>query len=121
MKLVRWGRHKGGAEVSQLGRRELPREKVIWRPRGMNGGGRGKLGGEWNHVLCMHLSEMWGGVTVLPLPLGFSAWVCLLRVGDSRVTLLLPNVGMSDFGRGGRVLKYSGRERFRARRACFEI
>ena len=47
-----------------------------------------------------------GGVTVLPLPLGFSAWVCVLRVGDSRVTLLLPN---------------SGRERFWARRACFEI
>ena len=46
-----------------------------------------------------------GGVTVLPLPLGFWAWVCVLRVGDSRVTLLLPN---------------SGRERFRARRACFE-
>ena len=31
-----------------------------------------------------------GGVTVLPLPLGFSAWVCVLRVRDSRVTLLLP-------------------------------
>ena len=43
-------------------------------------------------------------------------------------------MGASDFGRGGRVLKYSGRERFRghvlkysgperfrARRACFEI
>ena len=30
-------------------------------------------------------------------------------------------MGGSDFGRGGRVLKYSGRERFRARRACFEI
>ena len=29
-------------------------------------------------------------------------------------------MGGSDFGRGGRVLKYSGRERFRARRACFE-
>lgn len=39
MKLVRWGRHGGGAEVSRLGRRELPGEKVIWRPRGMNGGG----------------------------------------------------------------------------------
>ena len=45
MKLVRWGRHGGGAEVSRLGRRELPGEKVIWRPRGMNGGGRG--GGHW--------------------------------------------------------------------------
>ena len=30
-------------------------------------------------------------------------------------------MGGSDFGRGGHVLKYSGRERFRARRACFEI
>ena len=30
-------------------------------------------------------------------------------------------MGVSDFGRGGRVLKYSGRERFWARRACFEI
>ena len=39
-------------------------------------------------------------------------------------------MGASDFRRGGRVfkysgrervLKYSGRERFRARRACFEI
>ena len=38
--------------------------------------------------------------------LGFWAWVYVLRVGDSRVTLLLPN---------------SGRERFWARRACFEI
>ena len=33
MKVVRWGRHGGGAEVSQLGRRELPGEKVIWRLR----------------------------------------------------------------------------------------
>ena len=30
-------------------------------------------------------------------------------------------MGGSDFGRGGRVLNYSGRERFQARRACFEI
>ena len=30
-------------------------------------------------------------------------------------------MGGSDFGRGGRVLNYSGREQFRARRACFEI
>ena len=30
-------------------------------------------------------------------------------------------VGGSDLGRGGRVLNYSGRERFRARRACSEI
>ena len=30
-------------------------------------------------------------------------------------------MGVSDFGRGGRVLNYSGRERFRASRACFEI
>ena len=44
MKLVRWGRHGGGAEVSRLGRRELPGEKVIWRPRGMNGGGQGSGG-----------------------------------------------------------------------------
>ena len=29
-------------------------------------------------------------------------------------------MGASDFGGGGRVLKYSGRERFRVR-ACFEI
>ena len=58
MKLVRWGCHGGGAEVSWLGRRKLPGEKVIWRPRGMNGGGRGELGGEWNHVLRTHLSEM---------------------------------------------------------------
>ena len=55
MKLVRWGRHGGGAEVSRLGRRELPGEKVIWHPRGMNGGG---FVGEWNHVLRTHLSEM---------------------------------------------------------------
>ena len=41
MKLVRWGRHGGGAEVSRLRRRELPGEKVIWCPRGMNGGGQG--------------------------------------------------------------------------------
>ena len=39
MKLVRWGRHGGGAEVSRHRRRELPGEKVIWRPRGMNGAG----------------------------------------------------------------------------------
>ena len=59
MKLVRWGRHGGGAEVSRLGRRELPGEKVIWCPRGMNGGGQGgELGGEGNHVLRTHLSEM---------------------------------------------------------------
>ena len=38
MKYVRWGRHGGGAVVSQLGRREIPGEQVIWRPRGMNGG-----------------------------------------------------------------------------------
>ena len=44
MKLVRWGRHGGGAEVSRLGRRELPGEKVIWRPRGMNGDGRAGIG-----------------------------------------------------------------------------
>ena len=30
-------------------------------------------------------------------------------------------MGGSDFGRGGHVLNYSGRERFQARRACFEI
>ena len=30
-------------------------------------------------------------------------------------------MGGSDFGRGGRVLNYNGCERFRARRACFEI
>ena len=30
-------------------------------------------------------------------------------------------MGGSDFGRGGRVLKYSGHKRFRTRRACFEI
>ena len=41
MKLVRVGRHGGGTEVLRLGRRELPGEKVIWRPRGMNGGERG--------------------------------------------------------------------------------
>ena len=62
--------------------------------------------GRGDHVLRMHLSEMWEGVIVLPLPLGFSAWVRVLRVGDSRVTLLLPN---------------SGHKRFQARRACFEI
>ena len=44
VKLVWWGRHGGGAEVSQLGRRELPGEKVIWCPRGMNGCGRGGIG-----------------------------------------------------------------------------
>ena len=44
MKLVQWGRHGGGAEVSRLGRRELLGEKVIWHPRGMNGCGRG---GNW--------------------------------------------------------------------------
>ena len=52
--------------------------------------GGGELGGEWNHVLRTHLSEMWQGVTVLPAPFGFSAYFCVLRVGDSRVTLLLP-------------------------------
>ena len=30
-------------------------------------------------------------------------------------------MGGSDFGRGGRVLNFSGRERFQARRVCFEI
>ena len=44
MKLVRWGRRGGGAEVLRLGRRELPGEKVIWRPRGMNGGVGGEIG-----------------------------------------------------------------------------
>ena len=77
-----------------------------------------------------------GGLTVLPLPLGLSSWVCVWGVGDTRVTFLLPNSGcerflarracfeivdVSDFGRGGHVLKYSGHERFRSRRACFEI
>ena len=59
-----------------------------------------------------------GGVTVLPLPIGFSAWVCVLRVGDSLVTLLLwagaisgeegvicTIVGAGDFGRGERILQ----------------
>ena len=106
-------------------------EKVIWCPRGMNG----ELGGGTMSYgrICLKCG---GGVTVLPLPLGFSDWVCVLRAGDSKVTLLLPNsgcerfrarracfeiVGVSDFRRGGCVLNYSGRERFRARRACFEI
>ena len=53
MKLVRWGRHGGGAEVSRLGRRELPGEKVIWRPRGMNGGGRGGWGIGRGVELCL--------------------------------------------------------------------
>ena len=44
MKLVWWGRHGGGAEVSRLGRRELPGEKVIWHPRGMNRGEGGGIG-----------------------------------------------------------------------------
>ena len=52
----------------------------------MNGGR--ELGGEWNHILPTHLSEMVGGVIVLPLPLGFSAWVYVLRVGHIRVTLV---------------------------------
>ena len=39
MKLVRWGHHGGGAEVLWHRTRELPREKVIWHPRVMNGGG----------------------------------------------------------------------------------
>ena len=30
-------------------------------------------------------------------------------------------MGGSDFGRGGSVLNYNGREQFRARRVCFEI
>ena len=30
-------------------------------------------------------------------------------------------MGACDFGRGERVLYYSGREQFQARRACFEI
>ena len=60
-------------------------EKVVWRPRGMNG----VLGGgtmSYGRICLINV----GGVTVLPLPLGFWAWVCVLRVGDSRVTLLLP-------------------------------
>ena len=89
-------RFRGSGEGSFGGEGDLAPTRYEW------GIGRG------NHVLQMHLSEMCvcGGVTVLPLPLGFSAWLCVLRVGDSRVTLLLPN---------------SGRERFRARRACFQI
>ena len=51
MKLVRWGRHGGGAEVSWLGRRELLGEKVIWRPRGMNGAGQGGIG--WGVEPCL--------------------------------------------------------------------
>ena len=87
-------RFHGSGEGSFRGEGDLAPTRYEWGIR------RG------NHVLRTHLSEMWGRVTVLPLPLGFLAWVCVLRVGDSRVTLLLPN---------------SGRERFRARRACFEI
>ena len=91
-------RFHGSGEGSFWGEGDLAPMRYEW------GIGRG------NHVLRSHLSEMcvcaWGRVTVLPLPLGFSAWVCILRVRDSRVTLHLPN---------------SGRERFRARRACFVI
>ena len=46
------------------------REKVIWRPRGMNGElGGGTMSYERIFLKC-------GGVTVLPLPLGFSACLC---------------------------------------------
>ena len=100
MNLVRWGFHGGGVEVSRLGEGSFRGEGDLVPTRYEWGIGRG------NHDLRTHLSEMWGGVTVVPLHLGFWAWVYVTRVGDSRVTLLLPN---------------SGRERFRARRACFEI
>ena len=73
-------RFRGSGEVSFWGEGDLVPTRYEW----------GELGGEWNHVLWTHLSEIYGGITVLPLPLGFLAWVCVLRVGDSRVTLLLP-------------------------------
>ena len=41
MNLVWWGRYGGGAEVLRLRRKGASGEKVIWRPRGMNG----ELGG----------------------------------------------------------------------------
>ena len=62
-------RFRGSGEGSFRGEGDLAPTRYEW------GIGRG------NHVLRMHLSKMCGGVTVLPLPLGFSAWVCVLRAG----------------------------------------
>ena len=78
-------RFHGWGEGSFRGERDLPPTMYEW------GIGRG------NHVLRTHLSKMWEGITVLPLPLGLWVWVCVLRVRDSRVTLLLPNSGASNF------------------------
>ena len=92
-------RFRGSGEGSFFEDRDFTLTRYEW------GIGRG------DHVLRTHLSEMCvcvcvGRGTVLTLPLGFLAWVHVLRVRDSRVILLLPN---------------SGHERFRGRRACFEI
>ena len=72
-------RFRGSREGSFRGEGDLAPTRYEW------GIGRG------NHVLQTHLSEMWVGVTVLPLPLGFSQIV-----------------GASDFGRGGRLCMLCG-------------
>ena len=58
MNFVQWGCHGGGAEVSWLRRRELPGRRWFGAHKEGVGAGGGDLGGEWNHVLRTHLSEM---------------------------------------------------------------
>ena len=54
----------------------------------------GAGGGNWEGSGTMSYGRIClkceGELQFYPLPIGFSAWVCVLRVGDSRVTLLLP-------------------------------
>ena len=77
MKLVRWGAMEEGLRFRGWGEGYLAPTLYEWGIR------RG------NHVLQAHLAEMWGKLQFYPC-----LWLMgFLRVGDSRVTLLLPNSG----------------------------
>ena len=101
-------RFRGSGEGSFRGEGDLVPTRYEWGRAGRGGGnwkGSGTMSYGRIYLKCVCVCGGGGG-TVLPLPLDFLAWVCVVRVGGSRVTLLLPN---------------SGREPFQARRACFEI
>ena len=68
-------REEGGCEFGAVG--GAMEEGLRFR-----GSGEGSFRGEGDLVPTRYEWRL--------LPLGFSAWVCVLRVGDSRVTLLLP-------------------------------